>query len=76
MRLTVERTQASGRVMARWFIPDSRIRLAIRDLVLRMAGSPTVAPLLRNAFAVGRSGPVPPLWTEAAGPCGPQALPL
>ncbi len=52
MRPAVERTQEAGRTMARWFVPDGRIRLAVRDLVMRMAGSALVAPLLRRLLAV------------------------
>jgi 2-polyprenyl-6-methoxyphenol hydroxylase-like FAD-dependent oxidoreductase len=52
MKPAVERTQEAGRTMARWFVPDGRIRLAVRDLVIRMGGSALVAPLLRRVLAV------------------------
>jgi len=54
MRPTVERAQEAGRTMARWFAPDGRIRLAVRDLVIRMASSSLVAPFLSRLLAVER----------------------
>jgi 2-polyprenyl-6-methoxyphenol hydroxylase-like FAD-dependent oxidoreductase len=55
MKPRVDRSQEAGRSMARWFAPDSRVRLVVRDLVMRMAGSPLVAPLLKRVLAVGPS---------------------
>jgi 2-polyprenyl-6-methoxyphenol hydroxylase-like FAD-dependent oxidoreductase len=47
----VARRQAAGRTLAKWFVPDTALRLAARDLVLRLSLSPLVAPLIRRQIA-------------------------
>jgi 2-polyprenyl-6-methoxyphenol hydroxylase-like FAD-dependent oxidoreductase len=46
----VAKAQAGGRSFARWLIPDNRVRIAVRDLMMRMADSPA-APLFKRQFA-------------------------
>ena len=56
IRPHVDRAQQSGRSMARWFVPDGRVRLAVRDLALRLAGSAIAASLLKRVLAIESSG--------------------
>ena len=56
IRPHVDRAQQSGRSMARWFVPDGRVRLAVRDLALRLAGSAIAASLLKRVLAIASSG--------------------
>ncbi len=51
LRPTVEKVQKAGRRFARWFIPDGRARLAVRDAATRMATNPLVSVVLRRRFA-------------------------
>ncbi len=51
VRPRVVREQASGRRIARWFVPPDRLRLTLRDLVLRASLLPPVAALVRRGFA-------------------------
>ena len=55
MKPLVDRSQEAGRSMARWFVPDDRVRLLLRDIMLRLAGTPIVAPLLKRVLGVGTS---------------------
>ncbi len=52
MKPHVSRAQAGGRSMARWFAPRSRIRLFLRDMVLRLSGSRIAAPILKRAMGL------------------------
>jgi 2-polyprenyl-6-methoxyphenol hydroxylase-like FAD-dependent oxidoreductase len=54
LRPIVERRQAAGRRMARWFAPSSRAGIAIRDATLRMIEFPGVEALLRTLFLASR----------------------
>jgi len=49
----VVKSQRAGRSFARWFVPDNRARIALRDLVMRLANWPVAAPLLKQSFAFG-----------------------
>jgi 2-polyprenyl-6-methoxyphenol hydroxylase-like FAD-dependent oxidoreductase len=51
MRPTVEKKQASGRSMAKWFLPENSIRLAFRDFITRYSANPLIRPLMRRALA-------------------------
>jgi 2-polyprenyl-6-methoxyphenol hydroxylase-like FAD-dependent oxidoreductase len=53
VRPSAEEKQAAGRRFARWFVPDDRLHLAVRDLVTRLAGWPVVSRLLERRFALG-----------------------
>ncbi len=53
LRPAIERQQRAGRGIARWFVPDSGWRLAIRDLVLRASCWPVAAQLLQRQIAGG-----------------------
>jgi 2-polyprenyl-6-methoxyphenol hydroxylase-like FAD-dependent oxidoreductase len=53
VRPSAEEKQAAGRRFARWFVPDDRLHLALRDLVTRLAGWPVVSRLLERRFALG-----------------------
>lgn len=44
----IERKQAAGRRVARWFVPDSRLRRAIRDATMRLATMPVASSFLRQ----------------------------
>jgi 2-polyprenyl-6-methoxyphenol hydroxylase-like FAD-dependent oxidoreductase len=43
--------QKAGRAIARWFVPDGPVHLAVRDAVLRMSASPLGGWLLRRQIA-------------------------
>jgi two-component system response regulator QseB len=54
MRPVIESKQAAGRRMARWFVPDDRWRLAVRDLAIRASVWPGAsAPVRRTLDASG-----------------------
>lgn len=55
MRPSIEEKQKAGRNMARWSVPDSRIRIGIRNLVMRTAGLPVTTALLRDVSGAGSS---------------------
>jgi 2-polyprenyl-6-methoxyphenol hydroxylase-like FAD-dependent oxidoreductase len=47
-RPVIERIQRSGRNLARWFVPDSSLRLKVRDLLLEKSTWPTIAAIIRH----------------------------
>jgi 2-polyprenyl-6-methoxyphenol hydroxylase-like FAD-dependent oxidoreductase len=47
----VAHRQRAGRALARWFVPDTHLRLTLRDLVLRASLSPLIAPFIRHQLA-------------------------
>ncbi len=49
----VLRRQAAGRGMATWFVPDDRLRLAVRDLITRAATWPVVETLVKGSLSLG-----------------------
>jgi 2-polyprenyl-6-methoxyphenol hydroxylase-like FAD-dependent oxidoreductase len=51
LRPVIQRKQAAGRRMRNWFLPESRLRLALRDAATRIAMSPVGAPLLSRVIA-------------------------
>ena len=50
LRGHAERAQKSARRIARWFVPDNRTRLLVRDLTTRWSANAVVAPLFRRAL--------------------------
>ena len=48
VRPSIENKQAAGRNMARWFVPRGQVRLAVRDLFMRMSTWRPVARLVRR----------------------------
>ena len=54
LRPSVERTQRAGRQIARWFVPETALRRALRDTVLRAATWPLASGFLKRQIA-GRS---------------------
>ena len=55
MRPIVTRAQDGGRRFARWFLPDSYWRIALRDLMMRLTAWPMAAPLLKRQFLFGET---------------------
>ncbi len=51
LRPAIETRQAAGRRIARWFVPDTEFRIAVRNFVMRVAGSPAAGRLLKRFFA-------------------------
>jgi 2-polyprenyl-6-methoxyphenol hydroxylase-like FAD-dependent oxidoreductase len=51
LRPVINRQQRAGRRMAKWFIPEGRLGLIVRDWATRAAAWPLVAPLLRRQLA-------------------------
>ena len=51
VRPSIESKQASGRNMARWFVPRGALRLAMRDLFMRLSTWRPVARLVRRQLA-------------------------
>lgn len=53
LRPVVARRQAAGRNMAAWFAPNTRLRLMIRDLLMRTATWPVASALFRRSLLLG-----------------------
>lgn len=53
LRPCVERQQKAARSTAGWFVPESRIRIAVRDLALRFSAWPVASRLVRRQLAGG-----------------------
>ncbi|MGE0353219.1 MAG: FAD-dependent monooxygenase [Gemmatimonadales bacterium] len=51
MRPAILKRQEAGRRMARWFVPDTRPRIFLRDLMMRMANWPLANRVLAHALA-------------------------
>lgn len=51
IRPAILEKQKAGRGVARWFVPDSRVRLAMRDIVMRMSASGIGGWLLRRQIS-------------------------
>jgi 2-polyprenyl-6-methoxyphenol hydroxylase-like FAD-dependent oxidoreductase len=51
LRPAILKKQKAGRNVARWFVPDDRVRLAVRDAVLRMSASSIGEWILRRQIA-------------------------
>jgi 2-polyprenyl-6-methoxyphenol hydroxylase-like FAD-dependent oxidoreductase len=51
LRPTVEKRQIAGRRLARWFVPDGRTRLVVRDAAMRIATNTLTSLLLKRRFA-------------------------
>ncbi|CAN5686207.1 FAD-dependent monooxygenase [soil metagenome] len=54
----IQKRQKSGRRLARWFVPDSRIRLVLQEAVWRLATRPPASLILRRQFVAGNRGKV------------------
>jgi len=52
LRPAIERQQRAGERMAKWFVPDTERRLAVRDAITRISAWPPVAAVLRRRMAV------------------------
>jgi 2-polyprenyl-6-methoxyphenol hydroxylase-like FAD-dependent oxidoreductase len=52
LRPNVERTQRAGRRFAKWFIPDTRTRLRVRDAIMRVGTSSLASLVLRRRFSL------------------------
>jgi 2-polyprenyl-6-methoxyphenol hydroxylase-like FAD-dependent oxidoreductase len=48
LRPAILKKQKAGRGIARWFVPENRARLAVRDAVLRMSASGIGGWILRR----------------------------
>lgn len=53
LRPCVERQQAAARSTAGWFVPESQIKIALRDLALRLSAWPIASRLVRRELAGG-----------------------
>lgn len=51
IRPAIAKKQKAGRGIARWFVPEGRVRLAVRDTVLRMSASSVGGWLLRRQIS-------------------------
>jgi 2-polyprenyl-6-methoxyphenol hydroxylase-like FAD-dependent oxidoreductase len=51
VRPVIERQQAAGRTMAKWFVPRDRVHRIARDAIVRVSSWPFVAPVLRQQIA-------------------------
>lgn len=51
IRPAILKKQKAGRGIARWFVPESRARLAVRDVVMRMSASSIGGWLLRRQIS-------------------------
>ncbi len=58
LKPAVQRRQKAGRRLARWFVPDDRIRLVVRDAAMRMTTSSLASLVLRHRYALGNTGKV------------------
>jgi 2-polyprenyl-6-methoxyphenol hydroxylase-like FAD-dependent oxidoreductase len=64
LRPIAERTQQAGRRTADWIVPPTRLRIAIRNAVLRIAGFPGLSWLLRPALTSGTASLAEPGWAS------------
>ena len=53
LRPCVTRQQAAARSTAGWFVPESQIKIALRDLALRFSAWPVASRLVRRQVADG-----------------------
>jgi len=51
LRPAVEKKQAAGRKMAGWFLPQSSLRLAVRDTIMRCSSLPVARDLVKRAIS-------------------------
>ena len=51
LRPAIAEKQVAGQKMAKWFVPGDRVRLAIRDTVMRFVGFGYASRLLKGLFA-------------------------
>jgi 2-polyprenyl-6-methoxyphenol hydroxylase-like FAD-dependent oxidoreductase len=54
VRPVIERKQQAGRRFARWFVPDTPLRIAAQALSLRAASWRMLAPVIKRLFGWGR----------------------
>jgi 2-polyprenyl-6-methoxyphenol hydroxylase-like FAD-dependent oxidoreductase len=52
LRPSVERTQRAGRRFAKWFVPDTRARLGVRNAIMRVGTSSLASLVLRRRFSL------------------------
>jgi 2-polyprenyl-6-methoxyphenol hydroxylase-like FAD-dependent oxidoreductase len=51
LRPAIAEKQVAGQKMAKWFVPGDRVRLAVRDTVMRFVGLGYASRLLKRLFA-------------------------
>jgi 2-polyprenyl-6-methoxyphenol hydroxylase-like FAD-dependent oxidoreductase len=51
LRPSIERKQRAGRRIARWFVPDSELRLVVRDMALRASVWPLACEIVKRQIA-------------------------
>lgn len=51
LRPAILKKQKAGRKIARWFVPEGRVRLAVRDAVMKMSSSAIGGWILRRQFS-------------------------
>jgi 2-polyprenyl-6-methoxyphenol hydroxylase-like FAD-dependent oxidoreductase len=52
VRPAVERKQAAGRRFAKWFVPEDRFHLLVRDAAMRLSAWPVASGLVRHSIDV------------------------
>ncbi|HTR36057.1 MAG TPA: FAD-dependent monooxygenase [Bryobacteraceae bacterium] len=62
LRPSIAEKQLAGQKMAKWFVPGDRVRLAIRDAVMRFSGFRNANRILKGLFATSSvfATPTPP----------------
>jgi 2-polyprenyl-6-methoxyphenol hydroxylase-like FAD-dependent oxidoreductase len=53
LRPTILAKQAAGRRMARWFVPNNRLQIAVRDLIARVSLWPGFSQIAKRAMSSG-----------------------
>jgi 2-polyprenyl-6-methoxyphenol hydroxylase-like FAD-dependent oxidoreductase len=51
MRPHIEKKQRAGRKMARWFVPETRFSIALRDFAMRISPWPVASWLVRRQLS-------------------------
>jgi len=52
LKPSIEEKQAAGRRLARWFVPEDRLHLVIRDTALRVITAPVISDVVRRRFSL------------------------
>jgi 2-polyprenyl-6-methoxyphenol hydroxylase-like FAD-dependent oxidoreductase len=55
LKPVIQKRQKAGRRLARWFVPDSRIQLALQEAVWRLATKSPASMILRRQFVAGNT---------------------
>jgi 2-polyprenyl-6-methoxyphenol hydroxylase-like FAD-dependent oxidoreductase len=51
LKPAIEKKQAAGRKMVDWFLPNSSLRLAMRDTIMRLSALPVARSLVKRAIS-------------------------